>query len=247
MAKSFSQIQTDTRTYLDEASQADFLDTEVKTAINYAYHNLISKVIEVYDGWYQDVTTTPFTYAIVANQQEYTIDSSIIKPTRVEINYNPTTSGSVPARAIPIKMDEIRGNLGNTSTGGSFFSAGYYIRGNIGAQKIGFIPIPQTADPVGTKSISVWGYVLPPDLSASGDDVNIPYADNYAYLISLRAAAQLLRKGQQEENAAERYMQEYQNGVMEMQTFLKDRQSDDGQYIIDSLNEPTDFSTNPVL
>src|SRR3990167_4241719 len=151
MAKTFSDIQTEIRTYLDESSQADFLDTEVKMAANRAYHDVAGSVMEVYENFYE--TTTPYTYAIVANQQEYTIDSSLIKVTRVEINYSPTTSGSTAARAIPLNEDEIRGNLGNTSTGGSHFSAGYYLHGNIGAQKIGFIPIPTVADTTG-QSIS---------------------------------------------------------------------------------------------
>ncbi len=246
MAKNFTQGQVDTRVYLDESSQIDFLDTEVKSAYNYAYHRVIQKVMEVYDKWYEDVTKVPFTYAIIANQQEYTIDSTIIKPTRVEINFNPTSTGSVATRALPIKMDEIRGNLANTSTGGSFFSAGYYIHGNIGAQKIGFIPIPQTSDTTG-KSISVWGYVLPADLVNGTDDVNIPWADNFAYLIALRAAAQLLRKGQQEENTAQNYINEFDRGILEMQTFFKSRISDDGEYIEDSALEDIDFSSTSII
>src|SRR3990167_5399021 len=244
MAKTNSNLQVETRIYLDEVSQTDFLDTEVQIAVNRAYHDVVGAVIEVYDRWYE--TTTPFTYAIVADQQEYTIDSSLIKVTRVEINYSPTTSGSTAARAVPLNEDEIRGNLGNTSTGGSHFSAGYYLHGNIGAQKIGFIPIPTVADTTG-QSISVWGIEVPADLSASGDNVNIPWADRFAYLISLRAAAQLLRKGQQEENTAQNYINEYEKGLVQMQTFLKDRQSDDVQFIIDSTLEQIDFSTTGII
>ena len=247
MAKTFSQGQTDTRVYLDESSQIDFLDSEVKSAYNYAYHDVVGRVIEVYDDWYNDVSVNPFNYAIVAQQQEYTIDSSIIKPTRVEIDYNASGSETKAIRAVPIKKDEIRGNLGNTNTAGSFFSAGYYVHGNPGAQKIGFVPVPQTSDTGGNKSIFVWGVTLPADLSAAGDNVNIPYADRFAYLIALRAAAQLLRKGQQEENAAQNYLNEYEKGVIEMQVFLKDRQSDDGQYIVDSAFENIDFSTLEIV
>ncbi|PWU05321.1 MAG: hypothetical protein C5B43_03485 [Verrucomicrobia bacterium] len=229
---------------MDEAAQIDWLDSEVKSTYNYAYHDVVAKVIEVYDRWYE--TTTPFTYAIVANQQEYTIDPSLIKVTRVEINYAPTQTNSTAARAVPINEDEVRGNLANTNNAGSFFSAAYYLHGNIGAQKIGFIPVPQVADTTG-KSISIWGIQLPADLVNGTDDVNIPWADRFAYLIALRAAAMLLRKGQQEESAALRYMAEYEQGVFEMQTFLKDRQSDDGQFIIDSQLEQTDFSTLEIV
>lgn len=205
---------------------------------------MVGKVVEVYDRWYE--TTSPFTYAIIANQQEYTFDSSLIKVTRVEINYNPTSTGSVASRAVPLNEDEVRGNLANTNNAGSFFSAGYFIHGNIGSQKIGFIPVPTTSDTTG-KSISVWGIQLPGDLSNGSDDVNIPWADRFAYLIALKAAAQLLRKGQQEESSASRYIAEYEAGVREMQTFLKDRQSDDGQFIIDSQLEQIDFSTLEII
>lgn len=247
MAKNFSQGQTDTRVFLDEASQLDFLDTEVKSAYNYAYHHTIQKVIEVYDDWYEDVTVTPFSYAIVANQQEYTVDSSIIKVTRVEIDYNAGGSESKASRAIPIKKDEIRGNLGNTNNAGSFFSAGYYVRGNIGAQKIGFIPVPQASDTGNNKSIFVWGTVLPGDLVNGTDNVNIPWADNFARIIAKRAAGELLRKGQQEEAAAARYIAESDIELVDMQTFLKDRQSDDGQFITDSTLEQIDFSTLEIV
>ena len=238
MSKTLSNLQTEVRTYLDESSQADFLDSEVTLAINRAYHDVCSFVMEVYEQFYE--TTTPFTYALVANQQEYTVDSSLIKITRVEINYNPTVSGSTASRALAIKMDEIGRNLANTNSVGSSFSTGYYVHGAIGSQKIGFVPIPTSGDTTG-KSISVWGIALPSDLSNGTDDVNIPYADRFAYLVSLRAAAQLLRKGQQEEVAARSYMAEYRQGVQDLMTFIKGRQSDGGEYIQDSLLDDIDF------
>lgn len=245
MSKTLVNLQTEARIYLDESTQTDWLDSEVTLAINRAYHDTASFVMEVYESFYE--TVTPFTYAIVANQQEYVIDPSLIKVTRVEINFNPTTTGSQPNRCQPIREDEIRQNLGNTNgAGGSFYSAAYYLHGDIGNQKIGFIPIPQTADTTG-KSISVWGIGLPSDLVNSTDNVNIPYADRFSYLVALRAAAQLLRKGQQEEATAARYIAEYRAGIVDMQTFLKERQADDVWGITDSLQEDIDFSTLEIV
>ena len=241
MSKTLADVVYETRMYLDESSSTDFLTQDVLYAVNKAYHSVVQKVMEVYDGWYD--TTTPFTYAIVANEQEYTIDPTIIKITRVEINYAlVTTANTSSTRAIPITSDEIRQNLANTSNAGSYFSCAYYTHGNIGAQTIGFIPIPIVGDTTG-KSISVWGISLPVDMVNNTDNVNIPWADNFSGLVSLKAAAQLLRKGQQEEVAARQYMADFNVGVIDMQTFLKDRQSDDGQYIEDSALEQTDFST----
>lgn len=244
MAKTLANLQTEARIYLDEAVQTDWLDTEVTLTINRSYHETVAFVMEVYEQFYE--TTTPFTYAVQANVQEYTIDPTLIKVTRVEINYNPTVSGSQPSRCQPVKMDEIRRNLANTNGAGSFFSAGYYLHGNIGAQTIGFVPVPTSSDTTG-KSISVWGIALPTDLVQTTDNVNIPYADRFAYLVALRAAAQLLRKGQQEEAVASRYLAEYRAGVQDMMTFLKERQSDDGWYIQDSVLEDIDFSTLEIV
>lgn len=246
MSKTLTDLETNTRTYLDEASQADWLNTEVDYAINYAYHDVIASVIEVYELFYS--TVNPFTYAIVLNQQEYAIDTSLIKVERVEINYQPNTANSVPSRCVAVAMDEIRGNLANTNTQGSYYSPGYYLHGQVGSQTIGFIPVPTLdSDTKGTKSISVWGVSLPGDLTSGSPTVNIPYPDRFSYLISLRAAAQLLRKGQQEENAAARYEQMFSVGKQEMQTFLKERQADGPNMISDWLVEDIDFSVLEIL
>lgn len=239
MAKTLANARTEVRIYLDESAAADFLDSEVDLAINRSYHDVAGAVMEIYEQFYS--TTTPFTYAIVANQQEYAIDSSLIKVTRVEINYNPTTSGSTANRAIPIKTNEINSNLANTNNSGIYSSPAYYLHGSIGAQKIGFVPVPTVADTTG-QSISVWGIALPSDLSSASDNINIPYADRFAYLVGLRAAAQLLRKGQQEENNAQNYINEYEKGLMQMKTFLMDRQADGVRMIQDALGEDLDFT-----
>jgi hypothetical protein len=238
MAKTFSNLQTKTRVYLDEATQADFLDSEVKMAVNAAYQDVCGKVMEVYENYYE--TTTPYKCAIVANQQEYVIPPSFIKVTRVEINYEPTNPNANPIRAIPIKSDEIPLSLAYSGTMGSSFNAGYYLHGDIGNQTIGFVPIPTNSDTTG-QSISIWGNQLPDDLVNDTDNVNIPWADRFFYLICLRAAGELLRKGQQEEATAARYMAEYQAGVKEMQTFLRERQSDGVVMVEDAIGENTDF------
>lgn len=240
MAKTLANARTEVRIYLDEASAADFTEAEVDLAINRSYHDVVGAVMEVYEDFYN--TTSPFTYAIVANQQEYSIDTSLIKVSRVEINYDPTNASSTATRAIPIRSNEIRSNLANTGHMSGNGVASYYLHGNIGSQKIGFIPIPTIADTSG-QSISVWGIAMPADLSASGDNINIPYADRFVYLVALRAAAQLLRKGQQEENNAQNYVNEYQKGLVQMKSFLKERQADDVHMISDALLENNDFTT----
>jgi hypothetical protein len=242
MAKTFSDLQVETRIYLEEAQQDDWLDSEVKIAINRAYHDLTGRIITLYQSFYE--TFIPFKYAVVANQQEYLIDQSLIKVTRVEINYAPQQSGSTPLRAIPVKMEEALLNISNSASSGAVFNAGYYLHGNLTAQYIGFIPLPTQSDTTAL-SISVWGIQLPSDLSANADNVLIPYADNYSYLIALRAAAQLLRKGQQEEAVAGTYLGQYELGVKNMMDFLAERQADGVQMVIDVELDNMDFQTNP--
>lgn len=240
MAKTLADLQPEVRTYLDEAVETDWTDVEVTRSINRAYHDVVGFVMQQYQQFYE--TTTAFTYALVANQQEYAIDSSLIKVTRVEVNYNPTTTGSTPSRLLAVKMEEIGRNLGNTNSTNSSFASGYYLHGSIGSQNIGLVPIPTVGDTTG-KSISVWGIALPADLVNTADNLNIPYADRFSYLVSLKAAAQLLRKGQQEEAAASRYMGEYRAGLADMMTFLSDRQADGPNVIVDSLLEDIDFES----
>ena len=244
MAKILANSQAGTRIYLDESAAIDFLDPEVNIAINFGYHDVIANVIEVYENFYE--TTTPFTYAITNGTQEYTIDSSLIKVTRIEVNYKPTDPNSIAIRAVPIKSDELRLNLASTLTSGSYFNAGYYLHGNIGSQNIGLVPIPTVSDTTG-KSLSVWGIALPGDLVGGTHNINMPYADRFTYLINLRAAGELLRKGQQEESSAARYIQEYQAGLQEMKTFLKERQADDTWMIQDSQLEDIDFAVTDNL
>lgn len=247
MAKALSDATTETRIYLDEASQQDYLTTEVTLAINRSYHRVIQKVIEVYDDWYNDVTQNPYTIAMVNGQQEYQISSSIIKVTRVEIDYGATGIETNAARAVPVKKDEIRMALGNNNSSGSYFSTGYYVHGNIGNQTIGFVPVPIASDTGNNKSIWVWGVTLPVDLVNTTDNINIPYADNFVQLIAKGAAAFLLRKGQQEMAAAAELKAEFEEELIDYQTFLKDRQSDDGQYIEDTALENIDYSTLEIV
>lgn len=227
MAKLASDLIANTRTFLDESQPANWTAAEVLYQINYAYQFVASKVMEVYEEYY--FTTTPYTYSTVANQQEYTIASSLLKVERVEINYDPTITNSQAQRAIAVKTDEVLTNLGNTLLSGG--TPGYYLIGNQSAQKIGFLPIPTKA---ATSNITVWGIDAPADLVATTDSVIIPYVDNFAQIIVKMAAANLLKKGQQEVKAADDLLQEAAQDILNYQTFIKDRQSDGPEMIQES-------------
>lgn len=239
MSKTLADVRINVRMYLDEAQPADYLDSEITIAINFAYHDVVGHVMEVKEDYYQ--TTTPFTYAVVANQQEYAVDSSLIKINRVEVNMSPNISNAVPLRAIPVKMNEMLINLSNTATNDFLGNVGYFLHGDQTAQKIGFIPYPTVSDTGSTKSISVWGISLPSDLALETDLLNIPWVDRYAYLVGLRAAAHLLSKGQQDEKPSSKYLGLYNSGILELKNFLANRQEDGVEMVQDEFLENTDF------
>lgn len=222
MAKTLNDLISNCRTILDEAQPADWTAAEVLYWINFAYQQLASKVMEVYEEFY--FTTTPYTYSTIANQQEYTIASTLLKIERVEINLDPSNANSQAQRATAIKLEELPLNKNNNLLNGStFFNVGYYFIGNQSAQKIGFVPVPQNA---GTNNISVWGIEAPVDLVNTTDSVIIPFVDNFAQIIVKLAAANLLKKGQQEVQAADDLLKEAADDILNYQTFIKERQSD---------------------
>ncbi len=237
MVKTLANIRVGTRVYLDEAQQADFLDSEVDRSINYAYQDVSGHVMEVNEDYFY--TTTPKYISTQANIQEYDLDSSLIKVRRVEINYNPSDNNSEAQRATAIKTEEMPLRLSANSIGQSgLFSAGYYLNGPQGNQKIGFTPVPQKA---GVNNASIWGIAAPDELSSATDTLKIPFPDRFGALVELYATAILLRKGQQAENYAAKYMQDYDNGILKMKNFLKDRQEDGVWMVADALYEDTIF------
>lgn len=222
MAKTLADAVTLTRMFLDEAQPADWTQQEVQYSINNAYQFLASKVVEVYQEFY--LTTTPLNISTVSGQQEYALNTTLLKFERVEIDYSPGTPASNPQRATAIKMDEVLLNLQNTAfSGSSLFDAAYYIIGSQDVQKIGFIPIPNVT---ATNNAQVWGIQAPADLVADSDPILIPYVDNFWQIIGKLAAAQLLKKGQQAINAANDLLNEANVDILNMQTFISERQSD---------------------
>ena len=134
-------------------------------------------------------------------------------------------------------MDSVLRDLGNTALGLSVYrNPAYYVRGT----KIGFIPKPTEA---GATAIAIWYIKIVSELSADSDEIDIPFPDRYYESIALEAAANLLRKGQQEEVVARQYLVEAKQLREDMQIELEDRISDDSKSIVDTVGEDLDFST----
>lgn len=141
-------------------------------------------------------------------------------------------------RAVSIKMDEIPTNLDNSLLNGSALNyAGYYLIGDQSTQQIGFIPVPSNSD-VG--AIKVWGIIAPDDLVATTDPVLIPFPDLFYAIIAKLAAGDLLKKGQQAVKYADDLITEGAADVLNMQTFISERQSDGPNMIEDAIYADVD-------
>lgn len=239
MAKAIAQIRLDTRMLLDEATASDWSSAQVDAAINYNYHDVVTTAMEVYENYY----VTNDTLDSVADQQEYGqsdgFPTDFFKIRRVEINYDVDQTNSTPKRALPVNIDDVRFDLANTANAITVRrSPGYYLLGSGSETVLGLLPIPDNSD---TDAIKIWYVRYAVDLSDSETNVDIPYADRYARLISYGAAADLLRKGQQEEGPAKQYRGEFEAGLEKMKQQLEDRRADDSKGITDTVGEDLNF------
>lgn len=223
--------------YLDESAPADWTSSQVDSAINYSYHELVTAVIDSFEDFY--VTTT--TLNSVANQQEYGssdgLPTDIVKVRRVEINSDPSNSDASPDRALPVNFDGVYRDLGNTNLGVRS-SPVYYLIGNGSDTKIGFLPIP---DESGTDNIKIWYIPEQDDMSSGTDSPNIPYIDRYSKLIVWGAVADLLSKGQQEETASNKYGNKFELGLRKMKAELEERKADDSDGVTDTVGLDLNF------
>jgi hypothetical protein len=246
MAKDLAYLRAQTRTYLDEASSADWHDNEVDREINNGYQELVAAVVEAYEDFY--VTDTNFD--IVAGQQEYGVidglPDNLFKVRRVEVNFSPSTPNSQPTRCLPVQIDAVRSNLGNTnSTVTSFHAPSYYLIGGGSTDyKLGFIPIPSES---GTGAAKLWYVTEVDDLVYGTDVAKIPYPARYAKLISRYAAGVLLSKGQQEEKVSVAYMQLFERGLLKMQQQLESRVAEEAKTIVDTVGDDVDFSNYGLM
>lgn len=239
MSKNLTQLRKDTRLLLDEQTAADWSVAQVDSSINYAYHEIVTSVIEAFEDYYSKTDTL----STVDGQQEYDVETDglptdFFKMRRVEINYDVSNSNSSPSRATAIGLDDVKKDLGNTSIG-TLRAPSYYLIGRASNLKLGFIPVPNED---GTDAIKIWYVYLVSDLSETTDTPDIPYEDRYSRLIGYGAAADLLRKGQQEEVAAARYRAEFELGLEKMKQQLEDRRADGVKTITDTIGMDTDFS-----
>jgi hypothetical protein len=227
MAKALSELANHTRVYLDEKSAKDWSDIQVFRAVNYAYMEVYAAVVETYEDYYR----TKFSTNLKADQQEYLLPDNTYKVRRLEVQYDPNGKAR---KAAPFNFDQERLALSSVDSGSPDYPM-YYLSGNV----LGLKPVP--ASDV-TKGLRGWVIVAPNELVETTDVINIPFPERYAALIPLGAAGELLRKGQQEETVASKYLDDFRIGLEKMKQELEDRFADGFKYIIDSIGDYNDFS-----
>jgi hypothetical protein len=228
MAKTLSNLITECRTILDEVSEADWLDSQIATEINYAYLEMYSAVIETYEDYYRTIVTT----SLEANKQEYTLPSDIYKIRRIEVKYVSTDNF---VKVKPYSFDQI-GMGFDTLLYTSANQAIYELSGNV----IRLLPIP-TEDVASGLRLTYIATIS--NLDDSTDEVNIPFADRFATYLVLGACSKLLKKGQQEETVAKGYLLEFETGIEKMKNELENRYSDGVKMIVDTRQENTNFQS----
>ena len=251
MAKDLAYLRAQTRTYLDEAVQSDWKDTEVDREINNGYQRVVTSVMTTYEEFYINTAT----FNTVADQQEYGsadgLPDEIFKVRRVEVNFSPATQNSVRTNVKATTVDHVMSNLENTSnTITAFHAPVFYLMGGVSTDwKIGFIPVPKDSGPDSNAQPNgkIWYVETVTDLVDSTDEVKIPYPDRYAQLIARHAASVLLNKGQQEDKVALAYMEMFNRDLMLMQQQLEDRVSVGARTTVDVVGADTDFSSYGLI
>lgn len=227
MSKTLMELRTHTRVYLDEASSADWNDSQVDREVNYAYQEVVSAVIDVYEDYYRKKVTRNVRSGI----SEYSLPSDFLKMRRIEISFK---EGNDRTKATRFNFDSLvrpwdSAVIGLTSRP-AYDLTGKYLR---------ILPVPSENVDSGLYVYYIYNV---PELVENTDTIDIPNPDRYGNLIVLAAAAQLLRKGQQEEAVANSYINEFQLGLEKMKRELKDRIADGAKTIVDMQGDNLDFS-----
>lgn len=228
MAKTQANLTTECRTILDETSEADWSDSQIHTAINYAYLEMYTAVIDTYEDYYRTVSTT----SLIEDQQEYAIPSDMYKLRRIEVKYD-ADDDFVKARLY--KMDQYT-QMFDTLTYSATNIPIYELSGDY----IRLLPIPSETVANGLRLIYI---ATQANMTDDDDEINIPFADRYAKYIVWGACAMLLSKGQQEETVSSKYEDLFQVGLEKMKTELENRYADGVKMIQDTQGSNNDFSS----
>lgn len=232
MSKTLNNCLVRVRRVLDEATAANWQNSDLTVLVNERYHRVHTAVCTVFEDY---KISTSFI-STVANQQEYTLPTDLFKLRRVEINYDITNSNSVFQRAASVaNIDAVATRLAETNISSNIVRNPVYY--NLGTS-IGFLPIP---DKAGTSAIKLWYIPLLTDLVNTTDTLDLPYVDRYYNIVCTGAAADALRFGQVESLEADKLDQKFIADILLMQEELEDRIAENSKFVINT--DPISFES----
>lgn len=227
MSKTREELRTHARVYLDEVSEADWTDAQIDRELNYAYMEVYTAVVEVYEDYYQDT----HTFNLVDGTNEYDLPDDFFKLKRLELKFDSDDDYGYQSKSLDFRQLH---RAVNTTDYGSTFRPVHQLIGNI----LRILPVPSEDVTDGGKLFYI---TTASEMDSDSDTINIPFPDRYGKYLVKGAVAELLSKGQQEEVVAASYRQDFRAGMEKMQQELKRRYLDSPKMIVDSEGMNIDF------
>lgn len=226
MSKTREELRTHARVYLDEVSEADWTDTQINRELNYAYMEVYTTVVEVYEDYYQDT----YEFDLVDGTNEYDLPSDFFKLKRLELKYD-SSDDAYQSRTFDFRQLH---RAVNTTDYGSTYRPVHELIGD----KVRILPVPDEDVTSGAKLFYIKQIE---EMDDDSDTINIPFPDRYAKYVVKAAVSELLSKGQQEEVVAASYRQEFRVAMQKMQQELKRRYLDSPKMILDTRRDNINF------
>ena len=167
-----------------ETNTTSYPSVDVKRSINKWYQELFADVLLSMDEW--DVGGEIATASLVANQQEYTWPSDLLRIKRMEVTYDGTTW----TRVYPFDIQETSESIATQANINTAFVASAP-RYDAHDNSIFLFPVPTATS---TNGLKIWYEKEITELSSDSDEPNI--AEPFQRLLSIGAAYDYaLRKG----------------------------------------------------
>ena len=208
--------------FLTNTNTTTYPASDLYPIINTYYHFFVNEILEAMDGW--DFQAEIATTDLVANQQEYTFPSDILKIKRVEISYDGTNW--YVAQSMDINM---RGTATNTSLIASDFNKNepYY---DAMEDSLFLYPIPDVAVTAGLK---IWYENEATELSGATDQP--VFAEAYHKGLAYGAAKDYFQKYAEIDGnlVKARTMQEEMNAYVSRMKVFYNRKVQDEIYAVE--------------
>lgn len=177
-----AQIRSRVRFYIDEPSQANFLDSDINWAINDMQQFVATEINQVDEKYF--VSTTPTSITLVAQQQFYPLANDFWKMTRLE---DQSTGLMIPFTEIDSQNNFFQTPIPPLV---SITEAGYaaMIVGN----SVGFTPMPTSA----SQTVDYYYVPILPDLGSDSSTSQIPR--QFIDLLAIQAAIDCFIKDEQD-------------------------------------------------